>query len=83
MGWAQPDVVLLLPRGPLVIEYKYTQTGAPELLDLYGPLVEELFGVPPRLIECFRATQTMGVCKSLDEAIETAGPGRIVPLLSL
>jgi hypothetical protein len=55
-GFAQPDSFVVGTRAVLLVEAKltYTMDGDHQLRYLYGPLLEELFGLPVLRVQAFK-----------------------------
>jgi len=76
-GWAQPDIIVHCLDRTVVLEAKLSETAAalPQLHDLYGPLVQRLYGKPVLLVQVFRFPRQRGLALSSFTEVLLADPG--------
>lgn len=79
VGWAQPDIYLLMPNRILLMECKLTQSdvATPQLISLYLPLLREIYNLP---ILCLQVCHNLRyvpkkLVESPMELLDNPGPG--------
>ncbi len=79
IGWAQPDIYLLMEKSILLMECKLTQSdvATPQLLSLYLPLLRKIYNLP---ILCLQVCHNLRyvpkkIVEGPQELLSAPGPG--------
>lgn len=79
LGWARPDLYILLDDVTLVIEAKLTQTRTAEtqLISLYLPLLQSIYQTPMLLLQAFRTLRSVPkrLVDGPEDFLQHPGPG--------
>jgi len=79
LGWAQPDIYILLPNLILLMECKLTQSrdAEPQLLNLYLPLLRSIYQSPILALQVCKNLRTVPpkLVDGPEDLLQFPGPG--------